>query len=267
MEDYLESSNENKKLNKIKIKDILENIKSKYIYQKIFTYLHKKKKLDISKYNKKIKKSIDISINDYKNYTEIEIEIIPVYNNKYTKFININKEEEKYYHIFFNNNKEEIKRNYLNENEQVKRINIIIDYQVKSFKGLFQDCINIRSIYFKKFNRNNITDMNSMFYNCLSLKELNLSNFNTKNVTNMNSMFCECSSLNELNLSNFNTNKVTNMNYMFFGCKSLNELNLSSFNTDNVINIWAMFYGCSKVFIRKIRAQYKNIKNEAFIKQ
>ena len=68
------------------------------------------------------------------------MEIEPV-NDKYDKFININKENEKYYHIYFDNNKEEIKRNYLNENEQIKLIKIIIDYQVKSFKKLFYNLL------------------------------------------------------------------------------------------------------------------------------
>ena len=65
----------------------------------------KKKSLDVVKYNKKIKERINISIKDYKEYSEIysliEIEIKPI-DNKYGKFININKEKEKYYHIYFN---------------------------------------------------------------------------------------------------------------------------------------------------------------------
>ena len=42
-----------------------------------------------------------------------------------------------YYHIYFNNNKAEIKRNYLEEKDQIKTIKIIIDYQVKSLEDLF----------------------------------------------------------------------------------------------------------------------------------
>ena len=56
-------------------------------------------------------------------------------------------------------------------------------------------------INFKKFYRNNITDMSWMFYGCSSLKELNLTNFNTNNVTNMSSMFYGCSSLKKINLT------------------------------------------------------------------
>ena len=46
-------------------------------------------------------------------------------------------------------------------------------------------CECIESINFKKFYRNNITDMSCMFRGCSSLKDLNLKNFNTNNVTNM----------------------------------------------------------------------------------
>ena len=109
-------------------------------------------------------------------------------------------ENEIYYHIYFNDNKEEIKRNYFNKNDNVSKIKIIIDYQVKSFEELFYYCECIEYINFKKFYRNNINNMGSMFWECSSLKELNLSNFNTNNVTNMEGMFYECSSLKELNL-------------------------------------------------------------------
>ena len=46
-----------------------------------------------------------MSINDYKEYCLIDIEIKPI-NNKSGKIINIKKEDAKYYHIYFNDNKE-----------------------------------------------------------------------------------------------------------------------------------------------------------------
>ena len=62
-----------------------------------------------------MKNRMNISIKDYKEYSEIyspiEIEIKPVIK-KYRRFINIEKNE-KYYHIYFNDNKEEINRSYL----------------------------------------------------------------------------------------------------------------------------------------------------------
>ena len=111
--------------NKIESKDIFKNLKNDYFLQKLFHILLKKKSLDIIKYNKKIKERINISIKDYKEYSEIyssiEIEIKPV-NNKYGEFININKENEKYYHIYFNDNKKEIKINYLMKNLNVDKL-------------------------------------------------------------------------------------------------------------------------------------------------
>jgi len=70
--------------------------------------------------------------------------------------------------------------------------------------------------------------------------------------------------LKELNLSNFNTQNVINMKSMFYGCSSLKELNLSNFNTINVTDMESMFKGCSDQLQNKIKAQYKNIKEEAF---
>ena len=135
MNSSAEFSKDKRESNKIEAKDIFKNLKNDYFLQKLFHNLLKKKSLYIIKYNKKIKKRINISIKDYKEYSEmyssIEIEMKPV-NNKFGKFINMN-ENEKYYHIYFNDNKEEINRSYLNENENVKEIKIIIDYQIKSF--------------------------------------------------------------------------------------------------------------------------------------
>ena len=127
---------EQKEKNQIKPKDIFNNLKADYFLRILFNNLKRKKVLNIVKINKNIKKRLNININDYKEYSEaftpIEIKIKPV-SNKYGQFINI-KEEEKYYHIYFNNNKEEMKRNYINEGEQIQIIKIIIDYQIRSFE-------------------------------------------------------------------------------------------------------------------------------------
>ena len=128
-------SSQKKDINKIEAKCDLNNIKNDYFLQKVFNNLHKKNSLEMAKYNKKIKERLNLNISDYKEYCEtyssIEIEITPV-TNKFGEFINID-EDIQYYHIYFNNNKEEIKRNYLDENDKVNKINIIIDYPVKLF--------------------------------------------------------------------------------------------------------------------------------------
>ena len=51
---------------------------------------------------------------------------------------------------------------------------------------------------------------------------------------------------------------------MFYKCSSLKKLDLSNFNTNNVLNMKSMFDGCSEQIKKQIKAQYKNIKEEAF---
>ena len=255
-------------LKQILSKNELIKINNNYILKKVFRCLHTHLKLELIKYNKKIQERLNIDINSYKEYSEkyssIEIEIIPV-ENEYGQFININNDEEKYYHIYFNNNKTtEIKRTYLNKEDKVSKININIKYKVKSLYHLFYDCKCIESIHFIKSSRN-IKNMNGMFSRCSSLKELNLSNFNTNNATDMSCMFDGCSSLKELNLSNFNTNNATDMSWLFSGCSSLKELNLNNFNINNVNDMFGMFSGCIDELKFKIRNQYKDFKVEAFV--
>ena len=273
------TSKENKKENEsAKPNPIIENIKSRYILSKIYNNITIKKKLKIVKCNNKIQNRLNLSIKDYKEYyDEIEIEIIPK-KSKYGEFIKVDENDKLYYHIYFNDNKKEIKNKYrikeedgvikheyyIEEEDKVTKIEIIIDYQVKSFQKLFYKCYCIESINFKKFYRNNISDMSWIFCDCSSLKELKLNNFNTNNVTNMSFMFCGCSSLKELNLSNFNTNNVTSMSCMFYFCSSLKELNLSNFNINNLTNMRGMFSECSDNLQTKIKSENKNIKDEAF---
>ena len=108
--------------------DSTPNIISKYILKLIFEQLQKNKLLRIIRYNKKLQKILNIDINNYKReYCKIEIEIIPI-ENTYGKFINIPYKDEEYYHIYFVNSNKDVKGNYLEKNEKVKKIKIIIDY-------------------------------------------------------------------------------------------------------------------------------------------
>ena len=296
MDSSNQQDNEKEELKNKKPKNKLGNIKSDYFIIILFNYLQRNKALQIIQYNKKTQRKLKINnIEDYKEYSEtyssIELEIIPV-NYKYGIFINIfNKANEKYFHIYFNDDKEEIKRNYINPNDNVTKINITIDYPIKSFYALFCGCECIESINFKKFYRNNIISMQEMFIRCTSLKEINLSNFNTDNISSMRYMFANCSLLKKLdvsslntskvydmsfmfyqcsslkeikNISNFNTNKVLYMAGMFCGCSELEEINLSNFNTNNVKDVIDMFSGCSADLKMKIRSQFHNIKEGAF---
>ena len=55
--------------------------------------------------------------------------------------------------IYFNDNEKEIQNYFLNRKDNVSKINIKIDYQIKSFKKLFIGCSLIECICFKKFHR------------------------------------------------------------------------------------------------------------------
>ena len=52
---------------------------------------------------------------------------------------------------------------------------------------------------------------------------------------------------------------------MFYGCSSLERLNLNNFNTNNVTNMWYMFSRCLEELKLKIKGQFKNFKDEAFV--
>ena len=190
--------------------------------------MHEKKRfLQIINYNKAFQKKLKISIKDYEEYchyySSVEIELKMV-ENKSAEFINLSdmsEEEKGHYHIYFDDSKEEIKRNFLKENEKVNTIKIILDHQVKLFAQMFYGFNNISSINFKKFHRIDIVNTSLMFSKCSSLREINLTNFKSNNVTNMHHMFFDNPLLKKLNHSNLDTNKVTDMNSLFYGNKSL----------------------------------------------
>ena len=140
-------------------------IKSLNILKQITNHLTKNKLFKIINYNKLIQHKLDIGIIDYKKYYEqIEIELIPINENVRNYFININEEYKTYYHIYFNNDKNEIKQNYFNKNDNITKINIILDNEIQSFEKLFCDCYCIEKIKFIRFIRNDIINMSYMFY-------------------------------------------------------------------------------------------------------
>ena len=233
-----------KKMNKNK----MLKIRSKYILKLIFQNIKQNQYLELIKYNKNIQNKLDKSLEDYKEYSRIEIDLRPIINYAVdNKFINLNDNEKQYIHIFFNNNKKERKSCILQAKPKIQKIKIKLDYEIKSLKGLFKNCQCLEEINFIKFNRKDIIDMSEMFNGCKNLNKINLLNMNTGKVNNMRYMFCGCSSLKEINLLNFNTANVINMQNMFDGCSKLENLNLLNFNTSNVINMNDMFSECSSL--------------------
>ena len=161
MGSYYSLTNKDNKYTNNKPNNILLYIKSKYFIEKIFDNLKRKISLKIMKYNKKILNKLNISIKDYKEYSDknipIELEIIPIGAHfRSGIFINILEEEKKFFHIFFDDSKTEVERTSLNYEDKIKKIKILIDYQVKSFENLFKHCNVISSICFKKFYRDKV---------------------------------------------------------------------------------------------------------------
>ena len=67
----MDSNSINQKSKIKNLNNILNNIKSVYFLQKVFNNIVKIKRLEITKYNKKLQKKLDLSINDYKEYSQL----------------------------------------------------------------------------------------------------------------------------------------------------------------------------------------------------
>ena len=144
----------------------LNKVRSKYILAQIFDNLQQEKKIEIVRYNKNFRKLLKIRITDYrKAFSKIEIDIIPK-ENEFGRFIHIpNTTNNSNYNIYFNDNKkEDIKRMVINENDNVKKIKVILNHKIKSLYGLFLNCKCIKKIKFIKFNRSNIKNMMNLMF-------------------------------------------------------------------------------------------------------
>ena len=172
--------NKEKKGNPNIPKSILENIKNKYILKKIIMNLDEKLLLKIAKYNNSLQKIFELTIDDYKNYllVIIEIEITKKESEEFYYFLNSGYwnywKNKPYIHIFFDDSEREMNRNYITEKENVSKIKIILDKNIDSLHRLFEGCYYIESIKFINFKRKNIIKMEDMFGECSSLKKLYL---------------------------------------------------------------------------------------------
>ena len=128
---------------------LLLKIKCDFFLRKLFDNLKKKKTLKINKYNKKIKKRLNLNVYDYIQNSKIEIEIIPK-ENAYGNIINITKNQD-FFQIYFDDKKEEIKKYCLDKNSNIKKIKIVIDPEIVEFSKLFFCCECIDRISLKNF--------------------------------------------------------------------------------------------------------------------
>ena len=138
-------------------------IKSKFVMKKITKKINHKRFLQLLKYNKKIQKKIYISIQDYRKYNQIEFELHP--NNKVGKiFLNTINADRLYIHIYINDDIREKFGSIIEHNDTIQKIKIVIDIEIKSLRGLFNNFDNIKHIKCTKFNRKDIFNMSRMFY-------------------------------------------------------------------------------------------------------
>ena len=142
-------------------------VRSKFILGRIFQNIKENKLLQIIKYNKIIQKKLNISIQSYKEYNQIKIQLIPIKDYSIDdKFINEDIINKPYIHIYFNKDKNEYV-SYLSDNKElIFEINIVIDFEVKSLKGFFKNWKGLKEVNIIKCNRKDIIDMSEMFYEC-----------------------------------------------------------------------------------------------------
>ena len=233
-------------------------IKSKYIIKRIFENINKKKYLQLIKYNKTLQDKLNKSIKSYIEYNQIEILLIPVSEEK-KKTIIFNREIKikPFTHFYINgSNNEYISYDF--DTKDIFTIKMIIDFNLKSLKGLFKNYESLKEINIIKCNRKDIKNMSEMFYGCKNLDKLNITNLKTDKVTDMSYMFSGCLSLENINLLNFDTSNVTNMQNMFERCTKVEELNLYNFDTSNVIYMNDMFYECKSLKSLNINVDIDN---------
>ena len=156
---------------------MLNNIKSIYVLKRIFAHAPKRVYLGLIYHNKNFQKKLNISIDNYFIYSQqIEIEIIPTKDElnyddeEENEFIHIMEEKDRpFYHIYFDGGREEKKRNYIKVNDNITKIKVLIDIEVKSITELFNGCYCVKEIKFVKFNRTDFTDYQLMFNSCRNL--------------------------------------------------------------------------------------------------
>ena len=121
------------------------------------------------------------------------------------------------------------------------------EYDIVNMKGMFSECINLKSIEFGSPIPKNIKDFSFMFDNCKSITDIKLNNIITKNAIDISYMFSKCSSLKSIDLKSLDTTKVIEMSGLFYECTSLTQIDLSKLNTNKVESMIYMFAGCTSL--------------------
>jgi Leucine-rich repeat (LRR) protein len=175
---------------------MLDNVKSKYILEAIFECMRNKKKLNILRFNKRIKKRLNITKEDYDKF------ILEEFNFMYNLNIDINIKEY------------EVKDKYIT-NKGLRYLNAV------KFNNL-----NKLNLYWNYISDISILDKE----NYKELKELNLGKNEISDIS-----ILEKVNFNELNKLDLSQNRISDINVLEkSNLKKLKELNLKSNNISNI---------------------------------
>ena len=155
--------------------------------------------------------------------------------------------------IILYNNKEYKLDEYLEIENDVDELKIILKFKSKIFNlsCMFHECKSLISLPdISELDISNVYDMHSIFCGCSSLYNLdNISKWKTDNLISISYMFTNCKSLKYLpDISKWNTSNIRYMDCIFFGCKSLKSLpDISKWDLSNTIDMIQFFKGCESL--------------------
>lgn len=145
---------------------------------------------------------------------------------------------------------------------QYKFLNI----NLKSSKGMFKSCHNLREIKFNNYFFQKVEDFSYMFQDCKSLKFLDFSNIITNETRDIKYMFANCTSINLIDLSGSDTTNTKDISGLFYNCSSLISIDLSAFKTLNIITMRYTFAYCTKISNINLNTwQFKNLKDMSYL--
>ena len=202
-------------------------------------------------FNKKIKKLVNSSCNDYRNTddtitniewvdtaftsdTDLAISgqgFTPVYARLNGTVIELYTDAER---VYFNGDCQDM---FLGMHElvSVDMLKDKIDTSNTSYMGrMFSDCRKLESVDLGRFDTSEVISMSSMFYQCFALTELDFSTFDTNKLVYMDGMFESCWNLTWLDLSDFNTPSLKSVRNLFLRCNVLRSVDMSRFDFSNL---------------------------------
>ena len=118
----------------------LNNIRSICILKLIKIHLAEYKCLQLLRYNKQIQKRLNINLDTYKDYLKIVIDIVPIADKNYKTFFR-HYIKNPFYHYYLNDRPDEVSNyTYYYHDDKVKKIRLVIDYNVndKSLAFLYK---------------------------------------------------------------------------------------------------------------------------------